>query len=570
MTGHTRIRSNRIAKITRLGFLGECRTLRHVNVYTGSSILSRRIDRDLSIDWPRAANMFCFPLAPTVIAVIRLNFIVLAFVMELTWLPSIATAADTTPPQGLSGSKPNVILVMTDDQGYAPVGRHGHPWIRTPHLDALHDASTRMDRFLVSPTCSPTRSALMTGRHPMRNGITHTILERERMTLNAVILPQALKTAGYASGIFGKWHLGDEEDYQPHRRGFDEAFIHGAGGIGQAYDCSCADVPGNQYFDPVIRHNGSFVKTHGFCTDVFFDAAIQWIEKRSGEDAPFFAYIATNAPHSPYIAPEKNIKHFTDLGFAEGPAGFYGMIENIDENMGRLVSKLDELKLFDNTVLIFMSDNGPAGNGLGPIGKAVGKNEDGTKLISYNAGMKGTKGSPDEGGVRVPFFVRWDGKIKAGQSIDTIAAHIDVFPTIADLAGAPLPQGQVEGRSLLPLLANPNAAWDDRFLYTHCGRWPTGAEPNEYQYKQFSVRNQQYRLVNDRELFDMQADPGQTKNLYSAKPEVVAEIRQAYDQWWKVTRPMMVNETAPMSPTRPFHELYHAQLKSSGIPDWKP
>ena len=162
------------------------------------------------------------------------------------------------------GKQPNVILMMTDDQGYAPVGRHGHPWINTPHLDALYDKSTRFTRFLVSPTCSPTRSALMSGRHPLKNGITHTILERERMALKTTTLPQVLATAGYTSGIFGKWHLGDEEPYQPHKRGFDEAFIHGAGGIGQAYKCSCADAPGNKYFNPTIRHNGSFVKTEGY------------------------------------------------------------------------------------------------------------------------------------------------------------------------------------------------------------------------------------------------------------------------------------------------------------------
>ena len=170
----------------------------------------------------------------------------------------------------LFGKAPNIILVMTDDQGYAPVGAHGHPWIKTPNMDKLHDTGTSFDRFLVSPTCSPTRAAIMSGRHPMKNGITHTILERERMALSTVSLPQVLAKAGYKSGIFGKWHLGDEEEYQPGSRGFDEVFIHGAGGIGQAYKCSCADVPKNKYFDPVVRHNGKFVKTKGFCTDVFF------------------------------------------------------------------------------------------------------------------------------------------------------------------------------------------------------------------------------------------------------------------------------------------------------------
>ena len=203
-------------------------------------------------------------------------------------------------------SKPNIILVITDDQGYGPVGKHGNSWIKTPNLDKLHDQSIRFERFLVSPTCSPTRAALMSGRHPMKNGITHTILERERMALSTVTLPQILKNVGYVSGIFGKWHLGDEEEYQPHNRGFDEAFIHGAGGIGQKFNCSCADVPGNKYFDPVIRHNGSFVKTKGYCTDIFFTAGLGWIKKMSEEKKPFFAYITTNAPHGPFIAPPQN------------------------------------------------------------------------------------------------------------------------------------------------------------------------------------------------------------------------------------------------------------------------
>jgi len=468
----------------------------------------------------------------------------------------------------LAGSRPNIILIMTDDQGYPPVGRHGHPWIQTPNLDRLYDQSLRFTRFLVSPTCSPTRSALMTGRHPMRNGVTHTILERERMTLDAVTLPQVLKTAGYTSGIFGKWHLGDEEPYQPHKRGFDEAFIHGAGGIGQAYACSCADAPGNKYFDPVIRHNGSFVKTHGFCTDVFFTAALGWISQVKDGDAPFFAYIPTNAPHGPFVAPPKNTRRFTDLGFAPNQAGFYGMIENIDENVGRMMEKLEAWDLLPKTLIIFMSDNGMTGNGSGR--GVLGRAPDGTKLEMVNAGMKGLKGSPDEGGVRVPFFVRFDGRIRPGRDVDRIAAHIDLLPTLAALAGAKLPADQVEGRNLLPLIENPDAEWPDRYLYTHCGRWKTGAEPNDYQWQRFAVRNQRFRFVGNTALYDMQKDPGQTTNVIDQHPEVVARMRAAYDAWWKATRPMMVNEGVPMSPVRPFHELYRKQLETTGIPDWKP
>lgn len=472
----------------------------------------------------------------------------------------------------LAGARPNVVLIMTDDQGYGPVGRHGHPWIRTPNMDQLYDRSCRFTRMLVAPTCAPTRSALMTGRHPMRNGVTHTILERERMTLDAVTLPQVLGKTGYTTGIFGKWHLGDEEAYQPHHRGFDEAFIHGAGGIGQAYNCSCADVPGNRYFDPVIRHNGAFVQTKGYCTDLFFRAALGWIREVKDGGKPFFAYLVTNAPHSPFIAPPSNTKRFTDLGFGKRQAGFYGMVENIDENIGLLNSKLEDWGLLENTVVIFMSDNGTtgAGAGAGQKAKVLGRRADGTELKIYNAGMKGFKGSVDEGGVRVPFFVRWDGRVKPGQDVDRIAAHIDVFPTLAALAGAAGPAGQVEGRSLLPLLADPRAAWEDRYLFTHRGRWPTGAEPDASQWSGFSVRNQRFRFVDNTALYDMVGDPGQTTNVMDAHPEVVEAMRAAYDRWWKKTRPMMVNEDAPMSPTRPFHVAYEEQKAGPGIPEWTP
>ncbi|QDU79668.1 Arylsulfatase precursor [Polystyrenella longa] len=475
----------------------------------------------------------------------------------------------------LAGSQPNIILVMTDDQGYAPVGRHGHPWIETPNLDSLYDESTRFTRFLVSPTCSPTRSALMTGRHPMKNGITHTILERERMTLDATILPQVLKSAGYATGIFGKWHLGDEEPYQPHQRGFNETFIHGAGGIGQAYDCSCADAPDNSYFDPIVRHNGSFVKTDGFCTDVFFKAARGWIKSQQAADQPFFAYITTNAPHGPFLAPPEDKQRFLDRGFTETTAGFYGMIENIDQNMGRLLKEIEESNLAENTMVIFMSDNGMTGAGSGRLGQPLGQAEPGKvdsnkQLFPYNAEMNGLKGNPHEGGVRVPFFVRWPGKIQPGQDIDRIAAHIDLLPTLAALTGAALPENQVEGRSLLPLIEDPTTEWSDRYLFTHVARWPTGADPDQFQWKNFAIRNQQYRFVNNDQLFDMQKDPGETINVIEDHPEVVEQMRTAYEKFWQETRPLMVNEDAPLSKTRPYHELYKAQMKSTGIPEWKP
>lgn len=490
----------------------------------------------------------------------------LLFAMTLA-LGAGRTSLHGAEPGALQGAKPNILLIITDDQGYGPIGRHGHPWLRTPHQDELFDRSVRFDRFMASPTCAPTRSALMTGRHPMRNGITHTILERERLTLDATTLPQTLKTAGYTSGIFGKWHLGDEDAYQPGARGFDESFIHGAGGIGQSYECSCADAPGNQYFDPYIRHNGRFVKTKGFCTDVFFSAAIRWIDQQRKTGQPFFAYLATNAPHAPYIAPMANKKRFAELGFNDDHAGFYGMVENIDENVGRMMAALESMDLLKSTMVIFMSDNGMAGT-RARLDAPIGRSAEQTDLFIYNAGMKGLKGSVDEGGVRVPLFVRWDGRIAANRTVSHVVSHIDIFPTLAAIAGAQLPVDQVEGRSLLPLLSDTDASWEDRYLFDHAGRWPTGAEPNDFQWKKFTVRSSRYRLV-DEQLFDMQLDPGQTKDCISQHPELAAEMKQAYDQWWQVTRPLMVNETAPMSPTRPYHEAFYKQEKDTGIPAWQ-
>lgn len=466
----------------------------------------------------------------------------------------------------VSAKAPNVILIITDDQGYAPVGAHGHPWIKTPNMDKLRKTGTALDRFLVSPTCSPTRAALMTGRHPMKNGITHTILERERMALGAVTLPQVLSKAGYHSGIFGKWHLGDEAEYQPDKRGFGEVFIHGAGGIGQAYNCSCADAPGNKYFDPVIRHNGKFVKTKGFCTDVFFNKATGWIGKMKDRDEPFFAYIATNAPHSPYIAPEGSKKRFLDMGFSKEEAGFYGMIENIDDNLGKLMAKMDEWDLWKNTVFIFMSDNGMAG-GVGDSRKVLGQDAEGKKLKGFNAGMKGYKGSLDEGGARVPFFIRWDGKTEAGKTVGEMVAHIDLLPTLAGLAGVDFPKGQVEGRDFWPLVVSKKAAWPERYLFDHRARWDTGKNPDDFKWMTFSVRSAKYRLIGKNQLYDMEADPGQRTNIAEEHPEIVKEMLEAYEKFWDETRPLMVNEDVPLAKERPYHVWYNEQMANGGIPE---
>ena len=247
----------------------------------------------------------------------------------------------------LKATKPNIILVMTDDQGMGDLACLGNPLLKTPNLDRFYEMSTRFTEFHVSPTCAPTRSAIMSGRHEFRNGVTHTIKEREWMALSTTTFPQLLQQAGYQTGIFGKWHLGDEDAYQPYNRGFSEVFIHGAGGIGQGYQGSCGDFPPNKqnkYFDNVLLHNDTIVQTKGFCTDVFFQAALGWIKKQHEAKQPFFAYIVPNAPHGPMIAPDKYKKRLLDNGWDDKTAGRYGMLENIDDNFGLLMKKLDEWK----------------------------------------------------------------------------------------------------------------------------------------------------------------------------------------------------------------------------------
>ena len=356
----------------------------------------------------------------------------------------------------LAGSRPNIILVMTDDQGYGDLGCHGHPYLKTPNLDKLHSQSTRFTDFHVSPTCAPTRAALMSGRAAFKNGVTHTILERERMTLKATTIAQVLKSAGYTTGIFGKWHLGDADPYQPEKRGFDETFIHGAGGIGQNYAGTQSCATGTSYFNPFIKHNGRFVKTKGYCTDVFFQQALQWIKNNKGNPKkPFFAYLPTNAPHGPFHVADSYQAPYLGKG-ADKSAAFFGMIANIDENMGLLMQKLEEWELSENTLLIFMTDNGTARG-------------------TYNFNMKGRKNSVNEGGSRVPLFMRFPPHTKAGVDVDRLTRHYDLFPTLAAIAGADVPDEiDLDGRSLLPLIADPKADWADPH---HC--FPQGTLAQE-------------------------------------------------------------------------------------------
>lgn len=470
--------------------------------------------------------------------------------------------------ESLKGTRPNIILVMTDDQGMGDLTCLGNPVLRTPNLDRFYSIATRFTDFHVSPTCAPTRSAIFSGRHEFRNGVTHTIKERERMALSTTTFPKLLQGAGYETGIFGKWHLGDEDAYQPYNRGFTETFIHGAGGIGQSYPGSCADFPPNRektgrYFDNVILHNDTIVQTKGFCTDVFFQAALGWMREKQKAEQPFFAYITTNAPHGPMIAPDKYKKRFKDLGWDGNVQGRYGMIENIDDNFGVLMDKLDEWNLWENTLVIFMTDNGQASRS----GKFNGK-----KTNLYTAGFKTGKGSPYEGGTHVPAFWRWKGKLGEGVDIPALTSHIDLYKTFCDLAGVEIPEGiqSIDGTTLLPLMEDPKADWEDRHLFVHKGRWEKGADPNGSKFQSCAVRTQRWRFVNNKELFDISVDPYEDKDVASEHPEVVTALRAEYDKWWEATVPLMVNEDAPYAPAQPQAVRYENQLKETGIPDWQP
>ena len=306
----------------------------------------------------------------------------------------------------------------------------GNPVIHTPHVDAFAKQSVRFTDFHVSPTCAPTRSALMTGRHEFKSGVTHTIIERERMSLKATTLAQVLKSAGYTTGIFGKWHLGDEDAYQPERRGFDEMFIHGAGGIGQTYPGSCGDAPGNTYFNPALLHNGRFEKTQGYCTDLFFAQALKWMDaKRHRGRAVLRLHHPQRRPRVRSTAP-RSTRSATRAKVPANVAKFFGMIENIDDNFGALLAKLREWGLEENTLVIFMTDNG------GTAGIRI-----------FNAGMRGAKGTAYQGGTRVPSFWRWPAGFSGGADVDALTAHIDIFPTLAEIAGATLVRTTSAGRS---------------------------------------------------------------------------------------------------------------------------
>jgi len=410
--------------------------------------------------------------------------------------------------------KPNVVLIVTDDQGYGDLSCHGNPVLKTPNLDALYEQSVRLKDYHVAPTCSPTRSALLTGHWTNRTGVWHTIMGRSLLRENEVTIGQVFKDSGYATGMFGKWHLGDNYPYRPEDRGFTEVMRHGGGGVGQT-----PDYWDNAYFDGSYFHNSKPEPVEGFCTDVWFDYAKRFIKAQSQAGKPFFAYIATNAPHGPMHSPESNSAPYSKQGV--NVANFFGMITNIDENVGKLRSFLDEQGLTENTIFIFSTDNGTSSGGK-----------------VFNAAMRGTKGSEYDGGHRVPFFVYWPkGGLTGGRDVLPITAHVDVLPTLIDLCNIRAPKSvKFDGRSIRPLLearSKPgDKSWPDRILITDSQR-----VKDPIKWRKSSVMTSQWRLVNGKELYDIKSDSGQKKDVAKDHPKVVERLRVFYDSWWEELEP---------------------------------
>lgn len=406
--------------------------------------------------------------------------------------------------------KPNVILIITDDQGYGDVSAHGNPLLKTPNLDQLHAASVRLTNYHVDPTCSPTRSALLSGRYSTKTGVWHTICGRSLMAPEELTIAEILSAAGYQTGMFGKWHLGDAYPTRPQDQGFQSVVYHGGGGVGQT-----PDYFGNDYFDDTYWRQGQVEKFDGYCTDVWFREAQKFIHQHRQD--PFFVYLSTNAPHGPFLVDEKYSAPYVEAG--DGPSRFLGMIANIDENVGNLVAYLKEQQLWDNTIFIFTTDNGTAA---------------GDKVFS--AGMRGKKGSEYDGGHRVPFFIHWPkGGIEGGKDVDQLTAHIDLRPTLTELCDVLAIDGPVaDGTSLVSILKGDQDRLRDRTLFVHSQRI---LHPEKW--RKSAVMTDQWRLVNGEQLFDMRQDPQQSQNVAIEHPEVVGKLRQAYEGWWKSLEPSM-------------------------------
>jgi len=430
--------------------------------------------------------------------------------------------------------QPNVLLIITDDQGYGDLGITGNPHVKTPVIDAFARKSIRMTNFYVSPVCAPTRASLMTGRYGLRTGIRDTYNGGAIMASTEVTIAEILKHAGYSTGAFGKWHLGDNYPHRPNDQGFDESLMHLSGGMGQVGDITTYFKGDSSYFNPILWHNGKQENYQGYCSDIFAQQAIDFIEQH--KESPFFCYLAFNAPHTPLQVPDQYYQMYKDIdpasGFKNDNRPFpsmsrqdkddarkvYAMVTNIDDNIGKLLKKLDELKMMDNTLIIFMTDNGP-------------------QQHRYVGGMRGLKGSVYRGGVRVPFYLSYPSRFAGNKDIETMAAHVDILPTLAEICNAELPNDRIiDGKSLLPLLQGEKVNWNDRGLFFYwTRRYPE-------RYNNMAMQKGDYKLVGKTdydapienfELFDIKKDPYELNNLLTSNKNIAMDLKRELDQIFK-------------------------------------
>lgn len=471
----------------------------------------------------------------------------------LLLIPVIAGCGLSAESRQVKNAAPNVIVIMTDDQGWGDFGFHGNALLQTPALDRLAAESTRLNTFYVHPVCTPTRSALMTGRYPQRTRAFDTWIGRAMLEPQEVTVAEALREAGWATGIFGKWHLGDCYPMRAMDQGFDESWVHLGGGIGQPSDPEGGE---GKYTDPILFHNGEREQAQGYCTDVYFDQALGWIRHQSESEKPFFAYIPTNAPHGPFHdVPEELLKKYQAMdlsgAFAQPTQGhplpnefdadrlarIFAMIENVDQNVAKLMQGLEDLGIADNTMVVFLVDNGP-------------------NTRRHVGGRRGMKASVYEGGVRSPLWVRWPAGLEAGEGADRVAAHIDLMPTILEACGVEAQAlANVDGRSLMPLLQGNADGWEDRSLVIQAHRGDEGV-----RYHNFLLRTEKWKLLNasgfaretasvqpDFELYDMQSDPLEVHDVAAEYPQVVEGLRAEYDRWFAEVSTTRTDNWAPPS-----------------------
>lgn len=439
-----------------------------------------------------------------------------------------------------ASGKPNVVVILTDDQGWGDLSIHGNGNLATPNIDSLAEGGARFDQFYVCPVCSPTRAEFLTGRYHPRGGVYSTSAGGERLDLDEHTIAETFRAAGYATGAFGKWHNGMQYPYHPNGRGFEEYYGFCSGHWAH-------------YFDPMLEHNGRIVKGEGFVIDDFTGKAMEFIESSTKAGKPFFAYLPYNTPHSPMQVPGEYWQRFADKDLGQRSRqrdkenithtrAALAMCENIDWNVGRLIRKLDTLGISQETIVIFFHDNGPNG-------------------WRWNGGLRGKKGSTDEGGVRSPLFVRWPGKIRPGTRVKQVSAAIDLLPTLADLAGISVAgKKQLDGTSLKPLLFGASGkAWPARTILSH---WKG----------RVSARNDRYRLDHTGRLYDMVADPGQSADISRKKPGIAAKLqgevvkfrRDVVAEMGEENRPFLLGHPGLMFTQVPARDgLAHGGIKRS-------